>query len=101
MIAPDAEGQPGTSRLPLVRVFGIPGIAVILAVIFTWMLAHNTFYTYIAPYLQTTGSSLTLDLELFIFGIASIAGIIITGALLDRRPRRCCMEASACSSQPR
>ena len=58
-IAPDAEGQPGTSRLPLLRVFRIPGIAVILAVIFTWMLAHNTIYTYIAPYLRTTGSSLT------------------------------------------
>lgn len=86
-IAPDADGQPGASRLPLARVFRIPGIAVILAVIFTWMLAHNTIYTYIAPYLRTTGSSLTLDGELFIFGISSIAGIIITGALLDRHPR--------------
>ena len=86
-IAPDAEGQPGTSRLPLARVFRIPGIAVILAVIFTWMLAHNTIYTYIAPYLRTTSSSLTVDVELFIFGVASIAGIIITGALLDRHPR--------------
>lgn len=85
--APDAEGQPGTSRLPLLRVFRIPGIAVILAVIFTWMLAHNTIYTYIAPYLRTAGGSLTADVELFIFGVASIAGIIITGALLDRHPR--------------
>lgn len=34
-IAPDAEGQPGTSRLPPARVFRSPGIAVILAVIFT------------------------------------------------------------------
>ncbi|WP_284975943.1 MFS transporter [Arthrobacter sp. efr-133-TYG-104] len=87
VIAPDAPGQSGTSRLPLVRVFRIPGIAVILAVIFTWMLAHNTIYTYIAPYLRTTGTSLTADVELFIFGVASIAGIIITGAVLDRHPR--------------
>lgn len=86
-IAPDAEGQPGSSRLPLVRVFRIPGIAVILAVIFTWMLAHNTIYTYIAPYLRTTNTGLTADVELFIFGVASIAGIIITGALLDKHPR--------------
>lgn len=86
-IAPDAEGQPGVSRLPLARVFRIPGIAVILAVIFTWMLAHNTIYTYIAPYLRTTSTNLTADVELFIFGVASIAGIIITGALLDRHPR--------------
>lgn len=87
VIAPDAEGQPGPSRLPLLRVFRIPGIAVILAVIFTWMLAHNTIYTYIAPYLRTTGSTLTADVELFTFGVSSIAGIIITGALLDRHPR--------------
>ncbi|MFP3578165.1 MFS transporter [Arthrobacter sp. SIMBA_036] len=87
VIAPDAPGQSGTSPLPLVRVFRIPGIAVILAVIFTWMLAHNTIYTYIAPYLRTTGTSLTADVELFIFGVASIAGIIITGAVLDRHPR--------------
>jgi len=87
VIAPDAEGQPGPPRLPLLRVFRIPGIAVILAVIFTWMLAHNTIYTYIAPYLRTTGSTLTADVELFTFGVSSIAGIIITGALLDRHPR--------------
>ena len=85
--APDAEGQPGASRLPLARVFRIPGIAAILAVIFTWMLAHNTIYTYIAPYLRATGTGLTVDVELFVFGAASIAGIIITGALLDRHPR--------------
>jgi predicted MFS family arabinose efflux permease len=65
----------------------IPGIAVILAVIFTWMLAHNTIYTYIAPYLRTTSTSLTVEVELFIFGVASIVGIVITGALLDRHPR--------------
>lgn len=86
-IAPDAEGQPGTSRLPLARVIRIPGIAVILAVVFTWMLAHNTIYTYIVPYLRTTGGGLTADVELFIFGVASIGGIILTGAFLDRHPR--------------
>jgi predicted MFS family arabinose efflux permease len=87
VIAPDAEGQPGPSRLPLLRVFRTPGIAVILAVIFTWMLAHNTIYTYMAPYLRATSSGLAVDVELFIFGVASIVGIIITGALLDRYPR--------------
>lgn len=87
VIAPDVKGHPGTSRLPLARVFRIPGIAVILAVISAWMLAHNTIYTYIAPYLRATGTSLTADVELFIFGVSSIAGIIITGALLDRFPR--------------
>lgn len=87
LIAPDAQGQPGKSRLPVVRVFRIPGIAIILAVIFTWMLAHNTIYTYIAPYLRATSSGLTVDVQLFVFGISSVAGIVVTGALLDRHPR--------------
>ncbi|MFG6502235.1 MFS transporter [Microbacterium sp. P05] len=87
VIAPQSAGQPSTSRLPLARVFRIPGIAVILAVIFTWMLAHNTIYTYISPYLRATGSALTVDVELLIFGVASVVGIVIVGALLDRYPR--------------
>ncbi|WP_168195294.1 MFS transporter [Cryobacterium sp. LW097] len=87
LCAPDADGQPGTARLPLVRVLRIPGITVILAVIFTWMIAHNTIYTYIAPYLRATGSDLAVDVQLFLFGVASIVGIVLTGALLDRHPR--------------
>jgi predicted MFS family arabinose efflux permease len=87
LIAPDADGQPGTARLPLLRVLRIPGITVILAVIFTWMIAHNTIYTYIAPYLRATSSDLTVEVQLFIFGVASIVGILVTGALLDRHPR--------------
>lgn len=88
IIAPAADGQPGTTRLPLARVFRIPGIPVILAVIFTWMLAHNTIYTYISPYLRATGGgALTVDVELLIFGVASVIGIVIVGALLDRYPR--------------
>lgn len=87
LIAPDADGQPGASRLPLMRVFKIPGIAVILAVIVAWMLAHNTIYTYIAPYLRATSGDLAVEAQLFIFGVASIAGIGVTGALLDRHPR--------------
>jgi predicted MFS family arabinose efflux permease len=87
VLAPDAHGQPGKSRLPLVRVLRIPGIVVILAVIFTWMLAHNTIYTYVSPYLRATNSDLTVELQLFVFGVASIVGIVITGALLDRYPR--------------
>ncbi|WP_396020586.1 MFS transporter [Arthrobacter sp. ISL-48] len=46
---PDAAGQPATSRLPLGQVFRIPGVAIILAAIVAWMLAHSTIYTYIAP----------------------------------------------------
>ena len=87
LIAPDAQGQPGTSRIPVAQVIRIPGIAVVLAVIMTWMLAHSTIYTYISPYLRATTATLTVDVQLFTFGVASIGGIVLTGALLDRYPR--------------
>ncbi|MHA7181349.1 MFS transporter [Arthrobacter sp. MDB2-24] len=91
VLAPDAGGQGrvsgGTQKLPLRQVFRIPGIAVILAVIGTWMLAHNTLYTYMSPYLRATSSTLSVDVLLLVFGIASIGGVVLTGALLDRWPR--------------
>jgi predicted MFS family arabinose efflux permease len=87
LVAPDIPGQSATSRLPVSRVFQIPGVWVILAVIAMWMLAHNTIYTYISPYLRATGSGLTVDVQLFIFGLASIVGIVLTGAFIDRHPR--------------
>jgi len=86
-IVPDAAPAPAAARLSLGRVFRIPGIAVILAVIAAWMLAHNTIYTYVSPYLRAGGSGLGVDVTLLIYGIASIGGIVVTGALLDRHPR--------------
>jgi predicted MFS family arabinose efflux permease len=86
-VVPDAAPAPEGARLSLGRVFRIPGIAVILAVIAAWMLAHNTIYTYLSPYLRAGGSGLGVDVMLLIYGVASIGGIVITGALLDRHPR--------------
>ena len=77
----------GTGRLPLGRVLRLPGVLLILAVIAAWMIAHNTTYTYVAPYLRAGGSGLGVDLTLLVYGISSIGGIVVTGALLDRHPR--------------
>ncbi|WP_307802909.1 MFS transporter [Frigoribacterium sp. PvP032] len=78
---------PGTGRLSLGRVLRLPGILLILAVIAAWMIAHNTIYTYVAPYLREGGSGLGVDLTLLVYGVSSIGGIVVTGALLDRHPR--------------
>ena len=86
-IVPDAPGQPAESRVPLVRVFAIPGVTVILVVIFAWMLAHNTLYTYIATYLRTANVPISVDVALMVFGVSALIGIAITGALIDRVPR--------------
>ncbi|MCS6589768.1 MFS transporter [Curtobacterium flaccumfaciens] len=87
LFVPDAPGQTSAAKLSVVQVFRIRGIAVILAVIATWMVAHNTIYTYISPYLRATGTDLSAGLVLLVYGIAAILGVVVTGALLDRHPR--------------
>lgn len=87
VVVPDAPGQPRSARLPLRQVLLLPGVAVVLAVIVVWMLAHNTVYTYIAPFLRAAGTGLGADLVLLVYGVASIAGIGLTAALIDRAPR--------------
>lgn len=53
------------------RVLTLPGVAAILAVIFVWMLAHNTMYTDISADLRAAGVGLTVDTVLVVFGGAA------------------------------
>ena len=84
---PDFAGQAGDKRLPLVRVFAMPGIRAVLFVTLAFVLAHNILYTFIAPLLGSVGKASRTDLALLVFGIAALAGIWIVGALIDRRLR--------------
>ncbi|NYF14871.1 putative MFS family arabinose efflux permease [Pseudoclavibacter sp. JAI123] len=92
---PNAPGQRSGTRIPLGRVLLIPGVAVVLGVVFTWMLAHNLLYTYIAPYLGGAGVGLRPDAVLFVFGVAALVGIWITGILVDRSLRRLAIASTA------
>ena len=85
---PDYPGQTEGQRLPLREVFATPGIRAILGVVFTWMLAHNLLYTYIAPFVAQAGLGDQVDRALLIFGVASLAGIWITGRIVDHSLRR-------------
>jgi predicted MFS family arabinose efflux permease len=84
---PDAPGLPAATRLPLRKVLGLRGVPIVLVVIIVWMLAHNTIYTYIAPYLRATHTGIASDLLLLVYGVASLAGVAITGVFLDKHPR--------------
>jgi predicted MFS family arabinose efflux permease len=86
-VVPDAPGSQTGDRPGLRRVVAIPGVAVVLVVVFGWMLAHNLLYTYIAPFLASAGLGLRPDAALFIFGGAALIGIVITAALIDRALR--------------
>lgn len=85
---PDYPGQTEGQRLPLRQVFNTPGIRAILGVVFTWMLAHNVLYTYIAPFVAQAGLGDRVDLILLTFGAASLLGIWITGRIVDHSLRR-------------
>ena len=87
VLVPDAPGQAAETRAPLLRVLALPGVAAILAVITTWMVAHNIVYTYIAPYLRAAQAAVSVELALVTFGVAALVGLTITGAVLDRSLR--------------
>lgn len=84
---PDYPGEPATERASLRKVFVTPGVRPVLAVVVTWMLAHNILYTYIAPFVASAGLGERIDLVLFIFGVASLVGIWIAGKLVDSHLR--------------
>lgn len=84
---PDYPGQSSHERMPLRRVFLTPGVRPALAVVIAWMLAHNILYTYIAPFVAPAGLGKRVDLVLLVFGTAALAGIWVTGKLVDRHLR--------------
>lgn len=81
---PDFPGQTEDKRLSVRQVFVTPGIRPVLAVIFFWMVAHNTLYTYIAPFVAQAGLEGRVDAVLLTFGLTALAGIWIIGLLVDR-----------------
>jgi predicted MFS family arabinose efflux permease len=84
---PDYPGQTSSQRIPLRQVFFTPGVRSVLAVVFTWMLAHNILYTYVAPFVSKAGLNSDVDLVLLTFGVAALASIWLTGRLVDRHLR--------------
>ncbi|CRM29681.1 Purine ribonucleoside efflux pump NepI [Pseudomonas sp. 37 R 15] len=85
---PDYPPQPAHQRLSLVKVLTTPGVRPVLAVVISWMLAHNILYTYIAPFLAPAGLAQRVDLVLLVFGIAALAGIWLTARLVEPMLRK-------------
>lgn len=85
---PDYPGQAAGERQPLRQVMMMPGVRSILMVILLWMLAHNLLYTYIVPFLRLSGLDARADQILLVFGLGALAGIGITGMLVDKHLRR-------------
>jgi predicted MFS family arabinose efflux permease len=80
---PDFAPQPAHQRLSLRKVLTTPGVRPVLAVVISWMLAHNILYTYIAPFVAPAGLAERVDLVLLVFGVAALAGIWVTARLVE------------------
>ncbi|QQQ74873.1 MFS transporter [Saccharothrix sp. 6-C] len=86
-VVPDRPGQPRGGRVPVARTLALPGVAPVLAVTLVVVLAHTILYTYVAAYLARLGLADRVDAVLLVFGVASVAGIWVVGAHIDRRLR--------------
>lgn len=81
---PDFAGLAAGKRLPLRQILTLAGVRPVLFVVLTFVLAHNIFYTYIAPFLASMGMAERTDLILLVFGVASLLGIWVIGVFVDR-----------------
>ena len=81
---PDFAGLAAGKRLPLGQILTLAGVRPVLFVVLTFVLAHNIFYTYIAPFLASVGMAERTDLILLVFGVASLLGIWVIGVFVDR-----------------
>ncbi|RMS70500.1 Major facilitator family transporter [Pseudomonas savastanoi] len=83
---PDYPGQSASQRMALRQVFFTPGVRSVLGVVFTWMLAYNILYTYVAPFVSEAGLASDVDLVLLTFGVAALAGIWVRLIVIYARP---------------
>lgn len=95
-VLPDLPGQSEHVRAtPAGRVLRIPGVAPVLLVTGAFVLAHNILYTYIAALAAAARIEDRVDAVLLVFGACSLAGIWITGMLIDRHLRALMITAVA------
>ncbi|WP_028534062.1 MFS transporter [Paludibacterium yongneupense] len=92
---PDFAGLAAGKRMPLRHVFTLAGIRPVLFAVLAFVLAHNILYTYIAPFLAASGMAGRTDLVLLAFGVSSLLGIWIVGALIDRHLRALTLASAA------
>jgi predicted MFS family arabinose efflux permease len=84
---PPIAAEAAHERVPVKRVLTQPGIGILMLIAFAFEVGHMNMYTYIASFLSSSGLQDRVDVVLFVFGIAAITGLWLTGALIDRHLR--------------
>ncbi|MCP2169114.1 MFS transporter [Goodfellowiella coeruleoviolacea] len=84
---PALPGEQPAQRTAGGRLLAIPGFAAVLATTFGYVLGHNILYTYLGPVLAAHGRLGLLGTALLVFGVTSVLGIWLVGAVIDTRLR--------------
>ena len=85
---PKVAAESGSQQTTLRTALLVPGVRPVLMVVLGWMLAHNILYTYITPFIAPAGLAPRVDLVLLVFGLTALAGIVMTGYVVDRYLRQ-------------
>lgn len=73
-MVPDLPGQQAERRLPVWKVFMIPGVRPVLAVIFLWMTAHNILYIFVGSrFLELSVLTERVGLILLVLGLLHLS----------------------------
>ncbi|GAA1687700.1 MFS transporter [Glycomyces endophyticus] len=91
---PESPGSRPGAREPILAALRLPGVVPVLFTVAAYVLAHNILYTYIATFLAANGMDAHRESVLMVFGLASVASIVVTGAMVDRRLRRLTIASS-------
>ncbi len=86
-LVPAFPGEPRERRVGVRTVAATPGLAAVLAAMAAFVLGHNILYTYVAPLLERLGEGDRVGPLLLLFGFASVGGLVLAGAHVDRRLR--------------
>ncbi len=90
---PALPGEPAAERVPLRVVARMPAVVTVLSVTGLLLLGHQAMYTYAAAYASRAGIERP-SVVLLVFGICAVAGIVVAGAVVDRRPRESTLAAT-------
>lgn len=95
LVLPRFDGETGEAQTSLKSVLSRPGIVVIMLCALLFQAAHMNAYTYVEPYLKLSGLDDNISVVLLCLGIAAIAGLWATGALIDRHLVKLALTVSA------
>lgn len=89
---PDFPGEAAGDRAPGAAwragwgVAVMPGVRTVLGVTVLVLVGHQAVYTYLGPLAERSGAVPT-SVALLVFGVGTVAGIWVVGAVIDRRLR--------------